>query len=226
MPQPTALTPDEKGTEKTDPATPAAPDAAPAAQPKTEPQTPATPATPNEPKTPAEPAQKTEATPSTAQEELQLKVPPEMAADETTLHEFKTLAKQMNLKSPDAQKLVDFSAKQQLRWKEQVESTWENQHKQWLEEAKADKEVGGDKYDANLQVARRAIAKFGTPELTNLLGEVGLGNHRELIRFCYRVGKALAEDSVAGTTGNPNGNQPQSEEAQYRVIFPTMFKER
>ena len=54
-------------------------------------------------------------------------------------------------------------------------------------------------------------SKFGTDALKSLLTESGLGNHPEVIRFMYRAGKAISEDSYVGNSegANAKGNVPK-----------------
>ncbi|MEC7472463.1 MAG: hypothetical protein VX946_03765 [Pseudomonadota bacterium] len=49
----------------------------------------------------------------------------------------------------------------------------------------------------------KAIEKFGSPELRQVLNDSGLGNHPELVKFCHRIGKAISDDSLVlgGTQG-------------------------
>ena len=49
--------------------------------------------------------------------------------------------------------------------------------------------------DATLAAGKQALNQFGTPELVNLLNHTGLGSNPEFVRFCAKVGKAMAEDS-------------------------------
>jgi hypothetical protein len=55
-------------------------------------------------------------------------------------------------------------------------------------------------------VAKKALDAFGTAELRSLLNESGLGNHPEVIRFMFRAGKAISEDSMV--TGNKGEARP------------------
>jgi hypothetical protein len=60
-------------------------------------------------------------------------------------------------------------------------------------------------------VAKKALDAFGTTELRSLLNESGLGNHPEVIRFMFRAGKAISEDSmVTGTKGEAKSAGPRS----------------
>ena len=116
-----------------------------------------------------------------------------LEVDPTSLDDLKTLAKDLKLPMDQAQKIADLGAKQAQRWAEAQEQAIQNATAQWIEQVKADKEIGGE---ANLAVAKTALSQFGTPELTALLNESRLGNHPEVIRFFYKVGKAIGDDAV------------------------------
>jgi hypothetical protein len=100
-----------------------------------------------------------------------------------------------------------------IKFAEKQQSIVAEARETWANEAKADKELGGEKFDENLAVAKGALKAFGTPELTQLLNESGLGNHPEVLRMFYRAGKAISEDSVLlGTSGN---NAPDPAKRMY-----------
>ena len=80
----------------------------------------------------------------------------------------------------------------------------------WLDQSSSDKEFGGERLDANLAVAKTALDKFGTPELKQLMNQTGLGNHPELIRFFYRAGKAISEDTYVGGHKEGEGDRPKN----------------
>ena len=140
--------------------------------------------------------------------------PEDVVLDPTVLSEFKGIAKELNLSQTDAQKVIDrlgpTVAKQQQA---QIKETVENAHKEWTAASKADTEFGGDKLDANLAVAKTALDTYGTPELKKLLVDSGLGNHPEVIRFCYRAGKAAKED------GHVAGSPPPSEKTPAQILY-------
>ena len=74
----------------------------------------------------------------------------------------------------------------------------------WANEAKADPEIGGDKFDANIATAMKAIETFGSEDLTNILNESGLGSHPAVIKFAVKAGQALSEGSILGAS-KPGG---------------------
>jgi len=127
------------------------------------------------------------------------------------LGEFKAMAKERNLSQEDAQKFADLGAKLIQQTDDKITAQIEATQAQWLEATQSDKEYGGDKLTENMAIANKALAAFGTPELTQLLGETKLGNHPEVIRAFYRVGKAISEDRlIPGTTRTGGGPSAQS----------------
>ena len=95
----------------------------------------------------------------------------------------------------------------------------------WLDETKADKDLGGDNYNTTLTHVKRAMDKFA-PEgskLRTLLNESGYGNHPEWVRFVSAIGKAMAEDR-AGGLGTGGGNKQLTEEERALRLYPSMKK--
>lgn len=90
------------------------------------------------------------------------------------------------------------------------------QAKRWRSQARNDREFGGAAMDANLSVARRALDTYGTPELRELMEMTGMGNHPEVIRFFFRVGKTLVEDGFLPSEG---GRAAGSFEEAARQLF-------
>lgn len=127
-------------------------------------------------------------------------LPNGMPLDDALLAEATPLFKELGLTQEQAQKLVDFQAKQVQASSQSQVDAFNQLMQDWREKSQNDKEFGGDKFDESIAVARSAIDKFGTPELKQLLEEHGVGNHPEVIRFMVKVGKLTAED-VPGTSG-------------------------
>ncbi|MGQ6155336.1 peptidase [Serratia sp. IR-2025] len=118
--------------------------------------------------------------------------PPEgQELDANALAVFEPIAKELGLSQEQAQKLVDIYPQIQ----QQQAEAWSKQIADWGEKVKADKEIGGDKFNASVGLAQRALDQFGNPELREYLNASGLGNHPALVRFCAKVGKSMAEDS-------------------------------
>ena len=110
---------------------------------------------------------------------------------------FGEVAKELDLPQDAAQKVLDKVAPviqaKQAKVMEQVKVDWAN-------DSQSDEEFGGENLNANLETAKSALNAFGTDALKSLLQESGLGNHPEVIRFMYRAGKAISEDSYVGNS--------------------------
>lgn len=125
--------------------------------------------------------------------------------DSEVLTAFGDVAKELDLPQEDAQKVLNKVApviqERQAKMLEQVRADWAN-------ESQSDEEFGGEALTENLNVAKQALDAFGTDAFKSLLQETGFGNHPEIIRFMYRAGKAISEDSYVGNSqgANPRGS--------------------
>lgn len=126
-----------------------------------------------------------------APEKYEFSAPEGQELDANALAVFEPIAKELGLSQDQAQKLVDIYPQIQ----QQQAEAWSKQVADWGEQVKADKEIGGDKFNASVGAAQRALDQFGNTELREYLNASGLGNHPALVRFCAKVGKAMAEDS-------------------------------
>ena len=148
-----------------------------------------------------------------AHEEYEVfEIPEDFSFNEETLSDYHTFAKENNLTQDQAQRGVDMVAKM----KQAEMAQWVEQQRSWVEEAKSDTDYGGDKFDANISVAVKARDSLGTPAFNEMLDQSGLGNHPEMIRFLYTVGKAISEDKVV--VGGANATQKTRES----VLYPSM----
>lgn len=126
---------------------------------------------------------------------IEVKLPEGVEADPALLEAVKSAAKD----GESAQALVDKFFEVQKAADERARAAWETQQRQWVEQLRAAPDIGGERWSESLQHAARAMQQFGSPELRKLLDDTGLGNHPELVKCFIAVGKALAEDTVAGT---------------------------
>jgi len=85
----------------------------------------------------------------------------------------------------------------------------------WLNELKADKEIGGDKLNQHVEPAKRLVDKFGSESFKKTLDETGLGNHPELVRFLSGIAKAVGEDKLVLPGASPAGVKKSLEETFY-----------
>lgn len=118
-----------------------------------------------------------------------------------------------------AQKLLDkvlpaMQARREAEIKEQIAAA----DKQWQEELRADKEFGGDKWEANAKVVDAAV-KALDPEGYEQLKASGLIGHPSLNRIVLRAEAILAkatkqDQTVAGSAPVPARRDPNDTSAE------------
>ena len=164
------------------------------------------------------------AAPSPAAEEaFSVQLPEGLAADEVLIEGFTKTAKELGLKGPQAQKFVDAYAAAQTAAAERFEAQAEARVAEWQQAVKSDAEMGGAHYEATQAEAARAQQRFASPALQQLLQQTGLDKHPEVVRLYRAVGRAMAEDTVAGSQQGGAAAQPSEEDA-LRARYPSMFK--
>lgn len=134
----------------------------------------------------------------------QFQAPEGQQLDAQTVEQFAEVAKELDLSQGAAQKMLDKMAP--VLAQRQADQIADVQ-KQWAEQAKVDKEFGGENLQQSLGQAEGALKNYATPEFRQLLKETGLGNHPEMIRFCVRVGKATGEDGFVSGQAAPGGGK-------------------
>jgi hypothetical protein len=145
----------------------------------------------------------------------EFKLPQGMALVPEIADEFKTVAKELNLSQAAAQKLVDIQAKMATHAQEAGLKEFDAMKESWRTETL--KELGSDA-QAQLGIAAKAIDRFGSPALRQMLNDTGLGNHKDLVSFLVKVGKAISEDKLAD--GKPAGGAKSAAD----VLYPSAQK--
>lgn len=188
---------------------------APAATPSPAPTAPAPSAAPAANAEPAAPdATKPAAPVNAAPEKYEFNAPEGVQLDGEVMSAFEGVARDLGLPQDKAQSVIDkvapvLAARQTAAF-EAVKTEWGNA-------AKADTEIGGEAFDANLAIAKQGMDALFTPEFTQFLNSTGLGNHPEMIRGCYRYGKTLAQDP--GVQGRHSNGKPQD---PAKRMYPSM----
>lgn len=140
-----------------------------------------------------------------APEKYEFKMPEGMALDAKAVEAFEPIARELDLTQEQAQKLVDLQA---ASVKQQVEA-WQGTIKGWADAARADKEIGGANLDASLNAGKAFLKAYGTPELSKVLDDYGIGNHPEVIRAFAKAGMAMSEDKFHTSNSTPGAKSPE-----------------
>lgn len=130
-------------------------------------------------------------------------------AEDSKLHsdfvnEMTEFAKQHGLSNEAAQELVDW---QNETVNEIIAKSQEFQEKQvedWKQETINDPELGGEKLTEVSEYAKSVVKQFGNEAIIEMLNESGLGNHKEVVRFLSKIGRAMSNDNfVEGEQARP-----------------------
>lgn len=136
-------------------------------------------------------------------------IPDGVELNPEVLADFKAIAKELGIPQEKAQQLVDLQVQMENNRVAAIEQAIVDQSKQWADAVKADKDIGGEKFEKTKEVAIKAVERFGSPELRNLLIDSGLGNHPEMVKLFHRIGQSISEDGLVlpGTQSNTTTNQ-------------------
>tara|TARA_Y100001938_G_scaffold93329_1_gene127955 strand:- start:557 stop:1183 length:627 start_codon:yes stop_codon:yes gene_type:complete len=115
----------------------------------------------------------------------------DLAVDSAPVQAFSEVAKDLNLTQEQAQSVLDKVAPALAQ---QNEDYINDLRTQWVEQVELDSEIGGDNLQENLGKAIRVLDTYGTPEFKKLLGQTGLGDNPEMIRFLVRTHQDIGED--------------------------------
>lgn len=133
---------------------------------------------------------------------------------------FADFAKAEGISPAAAQKLLEREAGQAKAIQEAaVAQMRELSRTAWVEQVKADKEIGGERFATSVETAKRFIGKFGSDALKKALDDSGLGNHPELIRTFARAGAAMRDDALLTTSTAAPGPKTLAE-----TLYPNMKK--
>jgi hypothetical protein len=155
---------------------------------------------------------------------LELKLPEGFTADEKAVSGFKELAQKSGLKAEAAQNLFDFYVGLQQQQAQADALAAQQDAEAQLTAAKADPDIGGKRWDESISLGRKAVERLAAQPVVKLLEERGLGNHPEVLKLFARLGKAVGEDSVAGTT--PAAPAAPSSAEFLQSFYPTMHKQK
>jgi len=162
-------------------------------------------------------------------EKYELTMPEGMQLDEAALAEATPLFKEYGLSNEQANKLAALYAKQVEKLAASSRDAMTQQHEGWKNATLTDKEFGGDaligkdgKPGPNLIQITAAIDRVAGEQATafkEMLDQTGAGNHPEMGRFLYRVGKMVGEGSMVRGDAAAAGDRAAED-----VLYPSMKK--
>lgn len=140
-------------------------------------------------------------------EKYEFALPEGFTLDEARASEFEAFARTNNLTNEAANEALALAVKHVEGLQEQQATAWREQVEAWGNEIRSDKDLGGDKLQASVSIAQKAIARFGSPELVDFLESSGVGNHPALVKFCYQIGTRISEGGMITGAGAGEGRR-------------------
>ena len=129
-----------------------------------------------------------------APEKYDFKLPEGSKLSKAEVDEVAAFSKEQGLSQEQAQKILERESKLADGRDAKNLAQLQEATVQWLEAAKADKEIGGEAFPKHAELAKRVVERFGTKEFKDELNRTGLGNHPELVRVFTRIGKSMSDD--------------------------------
>lgn len=149
-------------------------------------------------------------------ESYEFEVPEGMELDQGLADAVTPVFKELGLNQEQASKLTSAYAQVKQQEAQQAQEDFNQQLDQWASEIKNDKDIGGEAFDANAAIARKAVDELGTPELKDLLDNTGFGNNPHIFKFMLGVGKLLKEDQPG------SGERATESVSREQALYPDM----
>lgn len=155
-----------------------------------------------------------------AEATLDLKLPEKSILTAGHLEKIKEFAKKENLTQEQAQARLeqDSALVSSIITDPEVRKFHvEHAKAEWKKQSETDKEIGGDKLKANLELAKFALnhPSLKSDQMLTVLNDTGFGSHPEVIRILSRVGKLLKDDSMHKGRAAPEPKDAQPWERMY-----------
>src|SRR5262249_11180165 len=95
-----------------------------------------------------------------------------------------------------AQEAREYANGEVAAYREKLNTDWTTlTQKTWVDEAKTDPEIGGDKFTGAVAEAQRFLKLCADEGTIRFLEETGFGNHKQVIRMLSRAMKRIAGES-------------------------------
>lgn len=144
-----------------------------------------------------------------------LDMPEDSLLTDADMERIVSQAKEQGLGKEAAQKQVEFANGLLKQSQERLNDRHKELSDGWVKEVRADKEIGGEKFDESIRLANKALKQFGTNEFIQSLQETKFGNNPEVVRIFARIGKAMDSDKLI-----LGGDHTQPEKSMEELFYP------
>ena len=116
--------------------------------------------------------------------------------DNSTIDEVTDFAKENNLSNDMAQEILSRQEQTLRNWIETKQNAHEEEKDGWRASVIEDKTMGGDNLKKTVEVSRRLVERYASEDFISMLRDTGYGDHPEVVKFFYKVGSAMSDDSL------------------------------
>lgn len=147
-------------------------------------------------------------------EKYDLKLPEKSLLKEDAIQSVADFAKANKLTSEEAQALLERESAQEADRQEKQKEEMNKAKEGWLAEAKADKEIGGEKFKENSELAYNVFSKYGNEEVQKFLDDTGFGDNKHVIRMFAKIGRDMQDAKFV-----PGGTASGEKKSTAKVLF-------
>lgn len=144
---------------------------------------------------------------------------PETVVDTALIEDFKRFAFEQKMSLENARLMAKFYEKYVLGQSKKQNQEQAELLQNMQKACEEDSEFGGMSFHDNMRYAKAAILRFDDGSLAKILNDTGFGSHPEVVRFMYRVGRALAEKEM------PKAKERPDERSAAELFYPSMRKD-
>lgn len=135
--------------------------------------------------------------------EYKLALPKDSVLEPQSVEKIASFAKERGLSNEQAQAVLDQMNADRSAFVESQKSELVAKSKQWVEQIRTDKELGGDNFNKTVESAKRVVDKYASDSFKAILDSTGLGNHPELVKLFYKISKEMEPDSLVLSSAAP-----------------------
>jgi len=141
-------------------------------------------------------------------EKYDLKIPEKSVLSAEHVQKVEAFAKEAKLTNEQAQVLLQRESDAAQVGIDSLHNEAKTKAAQWLKDAQADKEIGGERFAETVDSANHALeALFPGIEIRKIMDTSGLGNHPTVLKGFAKIGAMLKNDKIH-PTGNPPPQKP------------------
>lgn len=140
-------------------------------------------------------------------------MPEGVTIDKAVMEKATTEFKSLGLSQENAQKLVTLQAEYAKANNAAILESFNKQVAGWKEQSQ---KMFGNEYQKEFGIAAKAVERFGSPALKEMLNTTGLGNNPEWVSFCNKIGKAISEDQPI------DGKRAGEAKSDADILYPKM----